>query len=193
MTKTPNAVAISDVRQIRALASGTRQEIVDALESAGPCSVRELADLIGRPADALYYHLKVLRRVGLVIDVQVDEGTSEQMVDVVARPLFLRYAPNSRINRENVSAVVTALTRSADRRFRRAFESRGVSVEGPARELWAGRCQGWVSDRDLAEVNALLAKALSILRNRQNPPSVGGRRCELTFVFAPLGTTRRAR
>jgi DNA-binding transcriptional ArsR family regulator len=57
---------IRSKRQMRALAAPTRQEIVDVLPGMGTVSVAELATALGRPADSLYYHLRILNRVGLV-------------------------------------------------------------------------------------------------------------------------------
>jgi predicted transcriptional regulator len=55
---------IAGARQIRALASPIRQDILDALTAIGPCSVSELAAAIGRPADGLYYHIRHLLKAG---------------------------------------------------------------------------------------------------------------------------------
>jgi predicted transcriptional regulator len=44
--------------QLAALATAARQEIVDVLEQMGTVSVAEMAGALGRPADALYFHLR---------------------------------------------------------------------------------------------------------------------------------------
>jgi DNA-binding transcriptional ArsR family regulator len=54
-------------KQLAALVSAGRQEIVDVLSQIGTVSVAELAAALNRPADAIYYHLRVLKRAGLVI------------------------------------------------------------------------------------------------------------------------------
>lgn len=45
-------------RQLAALAAAARQEVVDVLAEMGSVSVAELAAALGRPADALYFHLR---------------------------------------------------------------------------------------------------------------------------------------
>src|SRR5262245_46892405 len=45
---------VSRADQLRALRSPLRQEIIDAVAASGPRSVAELAEILGRPADALY-------------------------------------------------------------------------------------------------------------------------------------------
>jgi DNA-binding transcriptional ArsR family regulator len=183
---------ISAPRQIRALASPARQDIVDALEAAGPCSVRELADLIGRPADALYYHLKVLRRVGLLSQV-ASAGSADPgaVVDVTLRPLSLRYELASRTNRDGVCRVVGGMVRCAERDFRRAFKPGHAEVSGPGRDLWAGRCQAWLTDEENQQVNRLLSRILSIMRARQKPTHRASKRRGITFVSSPLPDRRR--
>ena len=66
MSRLKDNYIIRDKRQMRALAAATRQEIVDVLPRMGTVSVAELAAALGRPADALYFHLRILKRAGLV-------------------------------------------------------------------------------------------------------------------------------
>ena len=57
---------IRSQKQLAVLASAPRLEIVDILADAGTLSVAELAAVLERPADALYFHLRALLRAGLV-------------------------------------------------------------------------------------------------------------------------------
>src|SRR4029077_13640061 len=57
---------IRSEKQLAVLASAQRQEIVDVLAERGTVSVAELAATLGRPADALYFHLRALVAAGLV-------------------------------------------------------------------------------------------------------------------------------
>ena len=57
---------ISSPRQILVLASPVRQDILDTVAAAGPCSVADLARLLGMPADGLYYHIRSLSLAGLL-------------------------------------------------------------------------------------------------------------------------------
>lgn len=54
-------------RELRVLASPERQEIVQTLLGRPPMSARELAGLLGRLRVSLYYHLRALERVGLIV------------------------------------------------------------------------------------------------------------------------------
>src|ERR1051325_732349 len=102
-------------RQLAALAAAARQEIVDVLEQLGTVSVAELAATLGRPADALYFHLRALTRAGLVrrSGSRARPGGSEALYCTVAPELRLHYDPDDAVNREAVSAIVASMLRLA--------------------------------------------------------------------------------
>jgi DNA-binding transcriptional ArsR family regulator len=67
-------VVISDLGALRAVADPLRRRILELLER--PRTVKELAGLLDRPADRLYYHLRQLERHDLVR--VLDERASER-------------------------------------------------------------------------------------------------------------------
>lgn len=176
--------------QVAALASPVRQEIVDAMCAIGPCSVAELAALLGRPADALYYHVRALLRVGLLID----RGTrpagrrAEAVYDVPARRMRLRYEP---ANRRAIARAVASMLRVAERDFRAALRSSDARLSGDLRDVWAGRVRGWLTDEQVEEANRLLTRLLELVRGCERPQ--GARLHAFAFVLAPTPPARRAR
>ncbi len=52
--------------QLQALRSPTRVQLTEAMEHLGDCSVRDLADYLGRPPEALQYHIRKLLAVNLL-------------------------------------------------------------------------------------------------------------------------------
>jgi hypothetical protein len=70
-----------------------RFELLEAMRSIAPCSVREIAVAIDRPADTLYPHLRQLLRIGVIVDAGERAGRTrpERVYDLVAddfRPVF---------------------------------------------------------------------------------------------------------
>jgi hypothetical protein len=70
-----------------------RFELLEAMRAIAPCSAREIALALDRPADALYPHLRALVRVGVVRDMGERPGRTrpERVYDLVAddfRPSF---------------------------------------------------------------------------------------------------------
>src|SRR5258705_8148164 len=140
--RSPRPYVVSRPDQISALASSARQEIVDVLSRMGTASAREIAGALGRPADGLYYHLRVLLRSGLVLSsgTRVREGREEALFRTPAQELALRH---DRRTSRRVSGIVGAMLRLGIRDFRRASSGDAVT-RGPQRELWALRATGWI-------------------------------------------------
>lgn len=181
---------IADPRQIRALSSPIRQDIIDAVTAIGPCSVAELAAMLGKPADGLYYHVKRLLAVRLLREIPSDgNGRGELRLDVAHKALYLDYQPASRASKSAVLRVIGAMLRSAERTFRRAFRADVAVVKGPRRNLWAGRMRGALSPQELAEANVLLDRLITLMRSgrrdRSGDRSASRSLYELTFVLSP--------
>ena len=183
---------IHELRQIRALASPPRQAIVDALEALGPCSAYELGEVLGRTSDRLYYHLQILKRVGIVRSCRERNraGRLQERFDLPGRPTQLRYVPSDPRNVAAITKLVGSTLRDAHRAFGRAFTT-GAIVHGSGRTLWAGRRTGWLAAREVRQVNALLHQMIGILERRR-----GGRRdarlYSFTFAFSPYGESSSA-
>lgn len=168
--------------QLRALASPLRQEIVDALESAGPCSIAELATHLRRAADALYFHVRHLVRCGLVVETerQKDGRHAYSVFDVVGRPLRIdreRAAPR------DLARVARGILRLAERDYERGFGAGDVVVDGPRRNHWVARAQGWLDDAGFAELNRRLESVLELLRSGR--PGPGSRAVAVSFAISP--------
>ena len=185
-----NALDIREPKQIRALASMVRQDIVGVLESEGPLSVRQLGEQLQMPADALYYHIRLLLKAGLLMKSESDEG--HLVVDVAGRPARLIYDPDDRRNRVAVTEVVRTIMRTAARRFARAFRP-GASVSGARRSLWAGHARGRLTQAELEQVNQHIAAILEIVNGAQRSARAGaaGTAHEFAYVLHPV-TSRRS-
>jgi DNA-binding transcriptional ArsR family regulator len=194
MARPPRTPVIEDAREIALLASPTRIEIVDTLESLGSAvSVAELAAALGRPADGLYFHLRQLAAGGLIEEEAAPEGRRYRTRSRTGNRLRLRYRPGASANARAVERVAASVLRVAGRDFARAIEDPATVVEGAQRELWAARGKGWVGTSELAEVNRLLARLMDLM---QQPRSAKrDRLVSLTWVLAPLQArpARRAR
>lgn len=186
-----NTPSIQKPVQIRALASPARQEIVDILESAGPSTIARLAELMGRPADALYFHVRKLLKVGLVVERERHrDGRHVSVVyDLAWRPMRLSYATPAKPR--DISRVVTSALRLAARDFSRGIESGDAVIEGPRRTVWGARAKGWLTATEVARVNELLAEAAAIVRTAT--PRPGTQTMSVSFVLAPVRVSPRAR
>ena len=186
----PSRRAITQPAQLRALALPARQEILDILATTGPASAAELARLIRRPADGLYYHLRELRRAGLVVPAGERRRGSrpEALYRTFHRAPALRHDPSPRGNSAAVTAIVASMLRLGIRDFRRAAASPDVVTHGPRRELWAIRATGWLFPSELAEVN----RRMRALRGAVVRPSRSGAGLYgITILLTPLERARK--
>lgn len=174
----------------RVLASATRQEIVDVLASAGPCTVARLAGLLGRTADGLYFHLRALLRAGLVREVSADPsaGRAGAVYGLPPGGVRLDY---SDAPRADLARVVRLAINLSVREFEReCLAGRPVGM-GPRRRLWGGRVVGWLSPPELARANALVKELNSLFRAGR--PGKGRVPMSLGFLLAPSGRGERVR
>ena len=175
---------IRSKRQMRALAASTRQEIVDVLPRMGTVSVAELAAALARPADSLYYHLRILKQVGLVLSAGSRRlhGRREALFRAVAPELSLCYRLGERGNSREVTAIIASMLRLGIRDFSTSFATADAAVSGPNRELWALRKTGWLPQEQIAEVNRYIEQLMQVMAT----PGRKGRLYALTVVITPL-------
>ena len=184
--------AVREARQIEALASGARQELVDALQTLGPCSIAELGAHLGRASDSLYYHVRLLARAGLVVErgSRRSGARDEALWDVPGR-LALDVEPRTARERRTLLRLVSSALRLAERELRAALEG-GAAVfrRGPARNAWGARTKGWLTRDELAQVRAHLEAVSALVQDAR--PRRGARLCSLTFVLTPSLPSPRA-
>jgi len=175
---------VSTKKQLAALGSGARQEIVDVLANTGAVSVAELATAMGRPADALYYHLRVLQQAGLVVHAGYrGRGKHrEELIAAVSPDLRLPYEFGEDGNGAEIGAIVASMLRLSVRDFDAAFEAGEAETSGPGRELLAMRKVGWLTAHDVAEAN----RAIADLAKLTEKPTGRGRLYAVTVVLTPL-------
>ncbi|MBS0189688.1 MAG: helix-turn-helix domain-containing protein [Phycisphaerales bacterium] len=176
--------------ETRALTSATRQEIVDAITSAGPCTVARLAQLLGRRPDGLYFHVRALERVGLVrSDSESGQGRRAAAVYRLPGPAVkLDYQSTPR---KDLCRVVRHALKLSLREFERECLSGRDPGRGASRHLWGGRLMGWVDASQLARVNTLLEELHAVLRAGR--PGPGRKAVSLGFLLAPSGLGERVR
>ncbi len=187
MSQTPPDHIIRHRKPLAALMSPMRQEIVDLLSQMGTVSVAELAAALNRPPDALYYHLRVLKEAGLIVEEGHRQNGKRQevLIRTVAPNLKLQYILGDAGNFASISAIVGAMLRLGIRDFNHAFQSGEAVVEGDARNLWAARRIAWLSEGDLETVNTALETLFKAMSKPAGPED-DRRLCALTLLLTPL-------
>src|SRR5262245_6928366 len=113
----PSPQPIRRPRQIRALASPLRQEILDVLESLGPSTIAALAQRLARRPDSLYFHVRKLEGLGLLTRSGVTgSGRGEAaLYDVPGRPMQLIYGDTPAARSTRLLPPLDAVLRLARR------------------------------------------------------------------------------
>ena len=160
--------------QLEAVASPIRCQVVDELSVFGPSSVRQIAVRMKRSPESLYYHIKILVDVGIVVQDRTRQ--TGRRVEAVYRLV----APKMRIDRkvrskdymDALARACSALLRLAERNYRAALEHGGFVVEGRQRDLAVRQYNLRLDRKGLAEVNALLDR-LTKLKSRCDDATSG--------------------
>ncbi|MFN0137660.1 MAG: winged helix-turn-helix domain-containing protein [Phycisphaerae bacterium] len=175
--------------QLRAIVSPVRQEIIDVVISAGPSSMADIGRYLGRPADGLYFHVRALRKVGLLIEREPrrDGRHVAAVYDVPGRPFRIRMATASR---KLVSRVMSAAIRLGLRDLTRAFADPDATSEGLEHPIWSSRAKGWVTPVEHQRINRKLREISEILASAR--PGPGRRLRSFTYVWAPTPPNPRA-
>lgn len=178
---------VTEPRAIECVASTVRAGLMDRLEAEGPATARELAAWLGMPPDRVYYHLRQLQSVGLVVERGKRPGRrrAEAEFALAAARWHIRYEPLSPRKAKALDKLTRVMLRQAGRDFAAGLPAQPICGHGPERNLWSLRLESRLGAGDLARINHHLQAILAILR-RPRAPRGGGRLHALTWVLAPL-------
>ena len=182
MSEPLNPRAIENPKLVRLLASPVRQEMVDTIAAlGGEATIARLAAELGRPADGLYHHIRLLLAAGLVEDV-TNGDRGERLYALVGGggPLRLAYRRGANGNIDEVKAFARALLKIATTDFTAALDRPETRIEGSDRTAWAARDKGWLSDADIAEANRLIERLSALI----SQPKREDRAHLMSFAFS---------
>ncbi len=182
----PDDYLITELRQMRALESPIRAEIVDTFAASGPCSVADVAHQLGRTPQSLYFHVKQLLQVKLLKeDGEQSAGrTRETLYSTPARELVLGSPGKSRAKMDSVVKIMLGNLKLTERDVERAFRAPASRFSGEQRDVNAGRLKGWLTDAECREANRLLDRLGKLMKGGQ--PSKGRRLFALNVAMTPI-------
>ena len=158
---------VTTARQWEAMTSAVRLEMWEFLRSNGPCSIRELAEQMDRPADGLYHHLRKLVQAGFIAETERrPAGTQvESVYDVTSNDLFFPLNLNSNRSFRWVSKLLQMVIRCAGRTVQAALDTRSESeLKGPHRPFSVRWDVGWLDAESLQAVRHHQEAIQSILQ-----------------------------
>lgn len=191
---TRKAYQVATKSQLRALSSVVRHDILDRLVAVGPTSVRDLAMSLGRNPTAIYQHLRVLEKLGLVRAtgrVGAGEAGRPAILYQAAGPLIrLTNAARKGENRKEIARVVRAATMQAARDFDAAFTNVTRRVTGPLRNHNFYRAIFAPSKERMQRINELLSELQELTCQPETNP---GAPVSIAWFLAPISPKKLER
>jgi hypothetical protein len=182
---------IREPKQLAAIRSPVRQEIVDVLAATGVRTVAEIASMLGRSPHSLYHHVRLLERVGLLLNMGLERRNrrDEALYATPGRRLRLHHDLVSPKFLRNMRGLVAGMLRLTERDFVRALARRVPTKVAPSINLVARRMKGRLTTGQLREVRRLVGRLHDLLGN--HPEQTVGTMYALTMVIAPLAEHAR--
>jgi DNA-binding transcriptional ArsR family regulator len=184
---------VSDPQALRALAHTGRYAILERLQTRGPATATECAEVAGLSPSACSYHLRLLARHGFVEEDTSDDARSDgrERVWRAATPGWFADPPADADPRE-MQAIDSTLTRvmmaSSDRRVLDFVDRAAAEPEWRAAALLSSSTIV-ATVEELAEVSqALLGVLGPYLRSARNDPAdrpAGARDVHVSIRMAP--------
>jgi len=189
----PKLLPVTNPANWAKMMAPVRFELLEAMRAIAPCSARELALALDRPADALYPHLRVLLRIGVVQDVGERPGRTrpERVYELAAddfRPSFKqvsRAATGKVIDRsmQTMAGIVARTSRKSAAAGRLCYE--------PGQENIVGKVEhAWLTDAEFAHVRARLRSLKRYLDARRTRRD--GALYMTAFFMLPVARSRGA-
>ena len=141
MSRRQKSYLIESAAQRTAVSSPIRLEILGQFTSPGGMSIAEIAERLGRPAATLYYHFRILEKVGLLVRTGSRPGTKKP--EALYEPVANRF--EFAVKQDSQSAVGAAIKtlslafRMAERDLESALKSGTARTSGKHRIAIAGR------------------------------------------------------
>ena len=153
-------------------------------------TIADIAQRMGRPATALYYHVRILEKVGVLRRVGERPGVkrAEAVYDLVADRIA--YPPSARGpgNKDALKAMSVAF-RAAEKDLAAALKSRGRRRDTDKPEFFASRVHCRARKSTLEKVRALLHEADRLIaaeNRRASYPDDATEFFSLTVALLPL-------
>ena len=159
--------AIKDLEQIRALNSAVRSEIIDIVELSGVSTIKQISALIGRSPHSLYFHVKILVTVGLLIETGVIKNGKQKEIqyDVPDRPMNLTYDLTIPDMNSAVQGVVDGILSMISRDFKKALEAKAIQKFDMRHNVMHTRAISWLSAEQVQELQRTMYDTISSFKS----------------------------
>lgn len=160
----PALAKLDSLAQYRVLLSPTRFEIFESMRFLAPCAVPVVAQSLGRPADALYQHIRKLQKAGIVRAVgTLKTGRHTQtLYDLIADDIDFSHLRGD--TAQKVIDLAGRMFLSVGRRtLRDALRANAIEYEPERRNLTILNNLAWLTREDYARVRSHVLQIVQIM------------------------------
>lgn len=156
--KSAETTLVTSEPALHTLASPLRMEILQTFSKDDRLTVRELAQRLGKPRGSLYYHVRKLAEIGVLVEVdrQLVGRRYESVYEAVSERIAVGADASTASARRAAAKLVLSTLRQAGREFELALDT-GLLAERMG--FFVGsRQRAWLTDADLEKVQTLFAR-----------------------------------
>ena len=185
--KKTRTLLIRDPRQLRAIRTPLRQELLQSVVRLGPVSVKELAHALNRTPASLYYHLHALEKAGLAASRRRDSraGRTGTTYEAVADRILVDRTARSPAFARALLDLNKAALRQADREIEDALRQERIAGTPEGEGVILLRLTACLSRADAHEARRRVRDLAQFLSDRSGTD--GEETLSLTAALAKVG------
>ena len=176
---------IENTDQLREIVAPVRNQIRLAIEMLGECSVSELGERLGRSPESLYYHIRKLESVGLMLQTGTREVRGRE------EALYSMCAPRVRMNTtirkpgfiQTLLRGTRTLLRYAERCYAHAMQDPQTKMTKSFRECRVIQMTARLGRRQVKELDRRLLELEDFLESSDDPAET--QRYVVTISLSP--------
>lgn len=166
LNKLPDVYTISDLRSLRVLSDSLHKQIFEVLISQS-LSAKQIGKKLGINSTKLYYHLKLMEKVGIikVENTQIVSGIIEKSYRAVARRLQIDpslLTSDSDSGKENINQVLLSTLETTKKDIGRSLHAHYAKLEQDPHVIIISRQLSYLSDE---QANEFCEKLNSLIKD----------------------------
>ncbi len=173
----------------RLMLAPARMEIIEAMRCIAPCSIAELAEMLDRPADGLYQHIRALQGAGIIVSAgYLKRGKHvEAVLDLSADDYRIAFA-DATGDAERAAIVETAGTfcRALTRCTMKAADAKAIKLAAGERNLMIEYDLTWLDDGEFAELRRLVTAVHRLCEKGRQKRGSGEGAAALASLYSVL-------
>lgn len=187
---TEDTYLVKDPVQRKALTSPLRLEILEHFVH-GPLSVADLAERMDRRPDSLYYHIRKLVSVGLLLTAGAKKRgqRDETLYTLVSTSVAMPTSPKAPETIDSAIKTIAAGFRLTEREMRNALEQGLIKESSDEPNFWAARQRCRLRPGALRSINKHFYSVIKVIAREIERPVRSGDdsvACSITIAIVPV-------